>query len=147
MMEGLFLLSWRKFSIVLAVFIAFFFFRNLFGRLVGVDGSIFANIGLLILGYLLICVIYVLFSVRKMGKKRGKKKKVKGDLFLLNWRKFGLIMIAWIVVVAVHNFGSALIGFEEPVFFIIAVIVIPVYFVVAVVYTLVKVGIKMRGRK
>jgi choline-glycine betaine transporter len=48
----------------------------------------------------------------------------------------------WIVAVVLHNLLSALFGTEEAVFFIIAVIFMPAYFLIALVYTAVKKWIK-----
>lgn len=57
------------------------------------------------------------------------------NIFLLSWKKFGLIIVSWFVSVILHNFLSFLFGFEEPVFFIIAVFVVPIYFLVCVFST------------
>lgn len=82
-----------------------------------------------------------------------KKKKVVKNKFdkylLLNWKKFLLIIIAWFVAVILHNFVYGLgIYFggenfwgpagDEPLFFIIAIIIIPTYFIVSIIYTLIK---------
>jgi len=61
---------------------------------------------------------------------------MKKNIFLLNWKKFGLIVASWFVAVILHNFLSALLGFEEPVLFIIAVFIIPFYFLVCVFSTI-----------
>lgn len=62
---------------------------------------------------------------------------------LLNWKKVLIIIIAWILSVILHNLTYAMFyqhfsktGGDEPVFFIIAVIIIPLYFIISVVYTL-----------
>jgi len=59
-------------------------------------------------------------------------------LFTLTWKRFLLIIILWIVSVVIHNFGSALIEFEEPVFFIIAIIIIPIYFIISLINTIIQ---------
>ena len=59
------------------------------------------------------------------------------DILLLTWKKALLIIGAWIVSVVLHNAIGALFGFEEALFFIIAIFVIPIYVVVAVVYSVV----------
>ncbi|MEE9525115.1 MAG: hypothetical protein V3V78_00730 [Candidatus Woesearchaeota archaeon] len=56
--------------------------------------------------------------------------------FLLNLKKLFMIIGAFILAVLLHNFISALIGIEEPVFFLIAVIIIPLYFLTTVGYTI-----------
>lgn len=62
--------------------------------------------------------------------------------FLLNWKKTLIIVIAWLLAVILHNVTYAIFydffistGGDEPVFFIIAVIIIPVYFITSVGYT------------
>jgi len=68
-----------------------------------------------------------------------KKKNKWNKFLLLNWKKLLIIVIAWILAFVLHNLISALIGLngEEPFFFIIAVIVIPLYFIICLVYTLI----------
>lgn len=63
--------------------------------------------------------------------------------FLLSWKKVLIIIAAWILSVILHNLVYALLyNFfsstegDEPVFFIIAVIIIPLYFIISVVYTI-----------
>ena len=68
----------------------------------------------------------------------------------LDIRKTGMIVFAFVIAVLLHNFISGLISFEEPVFFILAVIVIPVYFLICVIYTIfhhVKRHLKKRAKK
>jgi membrane protein DedA with SNARE-associated domain len=81
-----------------------------------------------------------------------KKRKTKSKFdkwFLLSWKKFFGIVIAWFLAVFLHNAVYALgIYFggenfwgpngDEAFFFIIALIVIPIYFLISVVYTLIK---------
>lgn len=76
-------------------------------------------------------------------KKRDKKtKKTKFErYFLLDLKKIGLIILSWVLAVVLHNVVSGVLGVEEALFFIIAVLVIPVYLVVAIIYTLYR-GVK-----
>lgn len=60
-------------------------------------------------------------------------------LFLLTWKKILLTIVFWFGAVALHNLVGALLGFEEAVFFIIAVIILPLYFLVSLVYTAIKI--------
>jgi uncharacterized membrane protein YhdT len=53
----------------------------------------------------------------------------------LNLRRLALIAVIWIVFVVLHNIISGLLNIEEPVFFTIAVIVIPVYLIISLIYT------------
>lgn len=77
-------------------------------------------------------------------KKRVKKQKYRFDkYFLLNWKKLYLVVIAWIVAVVMHNFVYGLFkayfdahGGDEPFFFIIAIFIIPAYFLISFIYTL-----------
>ncbi|MFH1503644.1 MAG: hypothetical protein ABIE36_03225 [Candidatus Diapherotrites archaeon] len=57
--------------------------------------------------------------------------------FLLNWRKVWVIVVGWFVAVMLHNVIFAIFGFEEAVFFIIAVILMPVYVLVVLIYSLI----------
>jgi hypothetical protein len=61
---------------------------------------------------------------------------------LLNWKRILLVISAWFAAVILHNLVYALFqrffdasGGDEPFFFILAVIVIPLYALVALVYT------------
>ena len=91
-----------------------------------------------------------------MKKKESKiKKNIFSKLFLLNWKKFFGIVIAWFLAVVLHNvvYGLGIyfggenfwgLNGDEAFFFIIAMIIIPVYFIISVVYTLIN---KVRKRK
>ncbi len=54
-----------------------------------------------------------------------------------------MIIAAWFLAVILHNavYASFMyffkVEFEEPVFFILAVIVIPLYFIISIVYTII----------
>jgi len=61
--------------------------------------------------------------------------------FLLTWRKAVLVLVAWVACAVLHNVVYALLvkfwGFkgDEPFFFLLAVVVIPLYVLIALVYT------------
>ena len=61
--------------------------------------------------------------------------------FLLSWRKTLVILSAWVLCVVLHNLVYAIFRSywgpkgEEPFFFLLAVVVIPLYTLIAVVYT------------
>ena len=59
-------------------------------------------------------------------------------IFKLTWKRVLLIVLAWLAAFLLHNVVSAILGIEEPFFFIVAVIFIPLYFLVSLGYTLVK---------
>jgi len=58
-------------------------------------------------------------------------------LFKLSWKKLLLIIVAWFVAVILHNLLSAVLGTEEAFFFIIAIFVLPIYLIVAAIYSLI----------
>jgi len=78
-----------------------------------------------------------------------KKKFNLSEFFTLNWKKVFLIIVAWFVAVILHNIVYGLgiyfwgenfwgVNGDEAFFFIIAIFVIPVYFLISVVYSLIK---------
>ena len=64
--------------------------------------------------------------------------------FLLTWKKGLLIIVLWIISVIIHNFISGLFNIEESVFFIIAIFIIPLYFIVCLIYSIFK---WLKGKK
>ncbi len=72
-------------------------------------------------------------------KKMRRKAKSKFDkYFLLDFKKFLIIIVIGFVSVILHNAVYALFGIEEAIFFITAVILIPLYLIISVIYTLIK---------
>ena len=65
-------------------------------------------------------------------------------LFIMTWKRFGLMVTIFILSVMLHNVISTLFGFEEALFFIIAIFVIPMYFIVSLIYTSIK---KIGGKR
>jgi hypothetical protein len=65
-------------------------------------------------------------------------------LFLLSWKKVWIMVVGGFVSIMLHNFWYAIFGFEEAVFFIIVIFIIPSYFIISVIYTIIK---KLRKRK
>jgi len=65
--------------------------------------------------------------------------------FLLSWKKVAIILIAWIASVILHNiiyvifidYFNSTPGGDEPFFFLIAIIIIPIYLVVLIIYTII----------
>ncbi len=86
--------------------------------------------------YLIISLVYTL--IRKMGYQK---------FLLLSWRTV-LIIPAWLLSVLLHGVNYALFyehywphgpgGPDEAVFFFVALLVIPLYFIVSVVYTVIR---------
>lgn len=56
--------------------------------------------------------------------------------FLLNWKKIGILFLAEAIFIVLHNLVSALFGTEEALFFILAVLVLPLYFLLALCTTI-----------
>lgn len=64
---------------------------------------------------------------------------------LLSWKRVLVITCAWVLSVLLHNLIYGLFydyfrraGGDEPVFFILAVFVIPLYFIISLVYTVIR---------
>ncbi len=73
--------------------------------------------------------------------------------FLLSWRRLLWIIAAWTTAVILHNaiyawFSSyfARVNGDEAVFFIIATIIIPLYVIISLVYTLIRYLMKRNGK-
>jgi hypothetical protein len=80
-----------------------------------------------------------------------KRKNKLAEFFTLSWKKTAIVLMIWIGAVFFHNMIYAFIVgvlkieiIDEPFFFIIAVIIIPAYFIISIIYTLIK---KLRRRK
>ena len=78
-----------------------------------------------------------------MKKKKQKNKCDKW--FLLTWKKILIIIVGWFLAVILHNLFYALsemsgknLAIGEVFFFLIAVIIIPLYFIMCLVYSLIK---------
>jgi hypothetical protein len=56
-------------------------------------------------------------------------------IFKLNAKKLLLLLLAEVIGIIAHNLLSALLGTEEAFFFILSVLIIPAYFLVAVLYS------------
>lgn len=64
---------------------------------------------------------------------------------LLSWKRVLIIACAWVLSVVLHNVVYGLFyehfsrtGGDEPVFFILAIFVIPLYFIISLVYTVIR---------
>jgi hypothetical protein len=66
-------------------------------------------------------------------------KMNKDKFFLLNLKLAAIIIGLWILFVILHNAVYAIFGIEEAVFFIIAVIIIPLYAIMCIIYTAYKI--------
>ena len=64
---------------------------------------------------------------------------------LLSWKRVLIIAGAWVLSVLLHNLIYGLfydyfrrVGGDQPVFFILAILVIPLYFIISLVYTVIR---------
>lgn len=78
------------------------------------------------------------------GKEVKMKKKKFEKYLLMNWKHFWTIVASWFASVILHNLFYAVFGGEEAVFFILATIIIPIYFIFSLIYTIVY---KIKKRK
>ena len=153
-LSNLLLLTWKRFVILILVFMMVVFFRIKIIEAILKPFSLYNfvyygfSVGIPL--YLLISSLYTLMNKKIKKRKQKKSKNIFDKLFLLSWKKTGLVLIAWIFSVVIHNLGSALMSillkteFEEAVFFIIAVIIIPSYFLISFIYTIFR---KLRRNK
>ena len=72
--------------------------------------------------------------------------------FLLDWKKAWIIVVSWFVSIMLHNIIYAIFktwfdsrNGDEPFFFIVAIIVIPIYVLMVLIYSLIKI-IKRRKK-
>lgn len=71
---------------------------------------------------------------RKLKSKNSKKTKLR-DFFYLNCKKALFVFILLILMVVFHTFSYELFRINEPVIFLIAIILLILYIVKAGVYT------------
>ena len=64
--------------------------------------------------------------------------------FLLSWKKVFVLIILGFLFIILHNLFYAVFNFEEAVFFVLVIFVVPFYFLCCVVYTIFK---KIKGVK
>lgn len=70
-------------------------------------------------------------------EKNSKKKITSKDLFLISWRKLWIIVVAGFFSIMLHNAIYGLFNVEESFFFIIVIFVIPIYFLIMIVYSII----------
>jgi len=74
--------------------------------------------------------------VRRGRKWYNEGMKIK-NLFLLSWKKLWIVVVGGFVSIILHNLISGLVGVEEVFFFILVVFVLPVYILIAAIYSLI----------
>ncbi|MBU4116782.1 MAG: hypothetical protein KKG94_03465 [Nanoarchaeota archaeon] len=73
-----------------------------------------------------------------MARKKLKKAQNKFDKwFLLSWRKLWIVVVTGFVSIILHNLIFALFNVEEAFFFIIVVFLLPLYFIIMILYTII----------
>ena len=68
------------------------------------------------------------------------------NFFLLSWKKIWIIVVTGFVSIVLHNLISALMGVEEAFFFILVIFIIPAYFLIAALFTLISFLYKQKGK-
>ena len=68
--------------------------------------------------------------------KSGEKMKIK-DILLLSWKKAGIIVVSGFIFIVLHNLISGIFRVEEAFFFILVIFVLPMYVILAIVYSLI----------
>jgi len=94
---------------------------------------------------------------RKSKSKQLKKLELKhhnqmkesslASIFHLSLTKFLVILGLWVFLVILHNFSSQLFGIDDPIFFLIAIVLIAIYLIKSAIYTLVHSRIYSKSRK
>jgi len=59
------------------------------------------------------------------------------NFFLLSWKKLWIIVVAGFASIILHNLISGLMGTEEVFFFAIVIFIIPIYSLIAVLFTVI----------
>lgn len=131
------LLSWKRGLIIAGAWVlSVLLHKAIYYFAIKVD---LAASTLFILGTVVIPVYFLISLVYTLIRKMGYDK-----FLLLSWRTV-LIIPAWILSVLLHNFIYAAfydhytrMGGDEAVFFILAIPVIPLYFIISLLYTVIR---------
>lgn len=137
-----FLLSWKRVLIIVGVWLLlvllhkaiYVFFYDYLATKVALPANAVFVLGTVVIPlYFLVSLVYTL--IRRMGYDK---------FLLLSWRTV-LIIPAWILSVLLHNLIYGLFydhysraGGDEAVFFIFSIIIIPLYFIISLVYTVMR---------
>ena len=65
---------------------------------------------------------------------------------LLSWRKLWILVVGGFISIMLHNLIYAIFNFEEPVFFLLVVVVLPLYLLLAGIYSLVNFSKKKKKK-
>ncbi|MBI2042833.1 hypothetical protein HYT25_00400 [Candidatus Pacearchaeota archaeon] len=75
-------------------------------------------------------------KARRRTKRIHKRKNHLDRFFLLNWKKSILIVALWILSIFIHTTIFNFYMIQEPISFMISILVIPSYLIVSIIYTL-----------
>lgn len=77
---------------------------------------------------------------RKRAVKNPKNpRRSKWDQYLtLDWKEFYLILITWILFLVLHVIANIILGFDEGLFLFFFKYIVPLFFLIALIYTLFK---------
>jgi len=59
------------------------------------------------------------------------------DLFILSWKKAWIIVVGGFVSILLHNLYYAVFKVEEVFFLILVIVVLPIYLLIAIMYSLI----------
>ena len=62
---------------------------------------------------------------------------MKTNIFQLTWRKLWIVIVGGFLAILLHNLFFAIFGFEDAVFFIIVIFILPIYMIIAIIYSLI----------
>jgi len=62
--------------------------------------------------------------------------KLLNEIFLIKWKKILTVIVAWAVAVLLHELIKYYFNEQEPFMFIIAVVIIPIYLVICLFYSI-----------
>jgi len=69
------------------------------------------------------------------------------SFFLLSWKKLWILVVSGFASIILHNLISGLMKVEEAFFFVIVVFIIPTYFLIAVLFTVINFIKNRKGKK
>lgn len=73
---------------------------------------------------------------KKTEVKMEPRKNKLDKFFLLDLKKTIALLVFWFVIVILHNFIFTFFGIEEKIFFTLAIIVLPFYFIICFLYSI-----------
>ena len=71
-----------------------------------------------------------------MPKTKNQKQKRGIEKYLtLDWKEVYLLIIAWFLMLVLHNMYPSIFGKQDKILFFVATIIIPAFFLTALAYT------------